>query len=87
MIMPGTHDSDLVLLSVVVAMFASFAALSLAGRLRVSRGGARRIWLAAAALAGWSRSTRRTSAAWGSRWKRSVAGVPSPSCPRTSPSA
>lgn len=41
MIMAGTHDSYLVILSVAVAMFASFTALSLAGRVRASRRGAR----------------------------------------------
>ncbi len=51
MIMNGTHDSYLVILSLAVAAFASFTALSLAGRIRASRDRWRRLWLAAAAVA------------------------------------
>lgn len=51
MVMTGTHDAYLVLLSILIAMFASFTALSLANRIRASRGWMRRVWLAAAALA------------------------------------
>ncbi|WP_185206134.1 MHYT domain-containing protein [Sphingomonas sp. NBWT7] len=50
MIMNGTHDSYLVILSLAVAAFASFTALSLAGRIRASQGQWRRVWLAAAAV-------------------------------------
>ncbi|MCP3731538.1 PAS domain-containing protein [Sphingomonas sp. MG17] len=51
MIMTGTHDDYLVALSVSVAIFASFTALSLASRIRASRQRARRVWLWAAAIA------------------------------------
>lgn len=49
--MNGTHDHHLVVLSVAVAAFASFTALSLANRIRASKGRARKIWLMAAAVA------------------------------------
>lgn len=51
MIVHGVHDSYLVSLSVLVAIIASFTALSLAGRVRAARDRARRVWLAAAATA------------------------------------
>lgn len=51
MIVHGVHDVYLVFLSVVVATIASFTALSLAGRIREARDRARRVWLAAAAIA------------------------------------
>lgn len=51
MIMTGTYDRLLVLLSVLIATFASFTALSLAGRVRVSGGWMRRTWITAAAIA------------------------------------
>ena len=51
MILHGVHDLYLVLLSIFVAVVASFTALSLAGRVRESTGRARRVWLAAAATA------------------------------------
>jgi PAS domain S-box-containing protein len=51
MILHGVHDLYLVTLSIVVAIIASFTALSLAGRIRESRDRARRVWLAAAATA------------------------------------
>ena len=47
----GTHDHFLVILSVAVAIFASFTALSLASRIRAASGRARAIWLSAAAVA------------------------------------
>ena len=43
--MPGTYDLRLVTLSVIVAIFASFAALDLAGRITVTRNKARLFWL------------------------------------------
>ena len=46
----GTHDSVLVSLSILVAILASFTALSLASRIRASRGWARAGWVAAAAI-------------------------------------
>lgn len=49
--MTGTHDNVLVVLSVLIAMFASFSALSLAGRVRASSGWMRRVWLGSAAIA------------------------------------
>lgn len=51
MITTGTHQANLVILSILIAVFASFTALSLAGRVRAGQGAARRFWLAAAALA------------------------------------
>ncbi|MBU0556781.1 MAG: response regulator [Alphaproteobacteria bacterium] len=51
MIMTGTHDNVLVILSIAIAMFASFTALSLASRTLASTGWARRVWLSSAALA------------------------------------
>jgi NO-binding membrane sensor protein with MHYT domain/nitrogen-specific signal transduction histidine kinase len=51
MIMTGTHDTSLVLLSILIAMFASFTALSLAGRVRASSGWMRRVWFVAAGTA------------------------------------
>jgi PAS domain S-box-containing protein len=51
MIMVGSHDRVLVVLSILVASFASFTALSLASRVRASSGWMRRVWLAAAAVA------------------------------------
>ncbi|RYY27935.1 MAG: response regulator [Sphingomonadales bacterium] len=51
MIMTGTHDWFLVLLSILIAIFASFTALSLASRVRASFGWSRRVWIAAAAMA------------------------------------
>ena len=47
----GTNDSILVVLSVLIAIFASYTALDLAGRIHASRGWIRRIWLSAAAVA------------------------------------
>jgi PAS domain S-box-containing protein len=47
----GTNDTVLVLLSVLIAIFASYTALDLAGRIHASEGWVRRIWLTAAAVA------------------------------------
>src|SRR5438132_346993 len=49
MIATGTHDPDLVVLSILVAAFASYTALDLGARVGVARGLARRVWLVAAA--------------------------------------
>lgn len=49
MVMNGAHDNFLVVLSILVAVFASFTALSLASRIRASRRLASRVWLWAAA--------------------------------------
>jgi len=46
----GTYDLHLVALSFVVACFASYTALDLAGRIRASRGRIRGAWLATAAI-------------------------------------
>ena len=51
MIMVGTHDNALVALSVALAIFASYTALSLANRIRSAHGVARRTWLGTSALA------------------------------------
>ena len=48
---PGSYDTTLVALSVLIAMVASYTALDLAGRMRASSGWPRYAWLAAAALA------------------------------------
>jgi diguanylate cyclase (GGDEF)-like protein/PAS domain S-box-containing protein len=47
----GSYDYRLVILSVVIATFASYAALDLAGRVTVARGSARFEWLAGGASA------------------------------------
>ncbi len=49
--MTGGHDSFLVVLSIAIAIFASFTALSLASRIRSSAGWTRHVWISAAALA------------------------------------
>ena len=49
--MNGSYDAQLVLLSVVVAMAASYAALDLAGRVTSSRGRAAALWLIGGAVA------------------------------------
>lgn len=51
MAMAGSHDNALVILSIAIAIFASFTALSLASRTLASTGWTRRVWLSAAALA------------------------------------
>jgi NO-binding membrane sensor protein with MHYT domain len=48
--MPGTYDLRLVALSYLVAVFASYTALDLAGRVTSSRGRARTVWLLGGAL-------------------------------------
>lgn len=47
----GTHDGILVLLSILIAVVASYTALDLAARMRAGAGIARGAWLGAAALA------------------------------------
>jgi PAS domain S-box-containing protein len=47
----GTHDSTLVIMSLVIAVFGSYTALDLAGRIRASTGWMRRAWLGTAATA------------------------------------
>ena len=47
----GSYDYRLVALSVVIAVFASYAALDLAGRVTAARGRARMIWLSGGAAA------------------------------------
>src|SRR5882757_8539299 len=47
----GTYDLSLVALSFAVASLASYTALDLGGRIRVSHGRARGAWLATAAIA------------------------------------
>jgi two-component system sensor histidine kinase/response regulator len=46
-----SYDYRLVALSVVIAIFASYAALDLAGRVTAARGSVRRVWLAGGATA------------------------------------
>ncbi len=50
MVITGTYDPYLVALSILVAGFASYAALDLGGRAAPAQGPTHRIWLAAAAL-------------------------------------
>jgi len=50
MVITGTYHPYLVVLSVLVACFASYTALDLGGRVGAARGHARRIWLATAAI-------------------------------------
>ncbi len=51
MVITGTFDVALVILSAVIAVAASFTALDLAGRIHASAGAVRRAWLVAAAIA------------------------------------
>ncbi|PAX07102.1 MHYT domain-containing protein [Sphingomonas lenta] len=51
MTIAGTHDGTLVAMSIAIAMFASYTALDLAGRIRASTGWIRRLWLSTAAVA------------------------------------
>ncbi|SHJ95795.1 PAS domain S-box-containing protein [Roseomonas rosea] len=51
MIIPGMHDATLIVLSILIAMAASYTALDLASRMRASAGLARHAWLATAAVA------------------------------------
>jgi NO-binding membrane sensor protein with MHYT domain len=50
MVVTGTYDPYLVVLSVLVASFASYTALDLGGHVSVARGVARRVWLVVAAV-------------------------------------
>src|SRR5216683_2652679 len=50
MAVSGSSNLSLVLLSVVIATGASYTALDLAGRIRVSRGRTRLVWLILAAV-------------------------------------
>src|SRR4030088_913303 len=50
MVVTGTHDPYLVVLSILLASFASSPALDLGGRVGAARGLARRVWLVAAAI-------------------------------------
>src|SRR4051794_23624204 len=47
----GSHDTALVVVSIIVAVVASYTALDLATRLRAAAGRAFQLWLAAAAVA------------------------------------
>ncbi len=51
MVMSGTHDPVLVTLSIVIAVFSAYTAISLGARVRAARGQLQNWWLAAAALA------------------------------------
>src|ERR1035441_5991024 len=50
-VLAGTYDFRLVALSVVISIFASYAALDLASRVTVARGWAQRAWLGCGATA------------------------------------
>lgn len=47
----SSHDLELVLLSIAIAIFASYTALSLAGRVTVATGQIRKLWLSGGAIA------------------------------------
>ncbi|PYU30389.1 MAG: diguanylate cyclase [Acidobacteria bacterium] len=51
LVMVGSYDYRLVVLSVVIAVLASYAALDLAGRVTSARSGARSLWLSGGAIA------------------------------------
>ncbi len=51
MLLSGTYDYRLVAISVLLALFASYAALDLAGRVTAARGWARAVWLSGGATA------------------------------------
>src|SRR5579862_9554768 len=51
LIMNGTHDLRLVALSILIAICASYTALSLAGRVAVTRGRTRVAWLLGGSIA------------------------------------
>ena len=51
MIMAGTHDARLVVLSILIAIFASFTALDIAARIRATESRMHRVWVSAAAVA------------------------------------
>jgi NO-binding membrane sensor protein with MHYT domain len=50
MVLTGTYNPYLVVLSILVASFASYTALDLGGRVGAARGFSRRVWLVAAAI-------------------------------------
>src|SRR2546429_3236465 len=50
MVVTGIYDPYLVVLSILVAVFASYTALDLGGHVADARGLARRVWLVAAAI-------------------------------------
>jgi NO-binding membrane sensor protein with MHYT domain len=50
MVVTGTHDPYLVVLSILIASFASYTALDFSGHAGPARGFARRVWLVAAAI-------------------------------------
>ena len=50
MVVTGTYNPYLVVLSILIACFASYTALDLAGHVQAARGLARRAWLAVAAI-------------------------------------
>ena len=49
--MPATHEFPLVVLSVVIAVISSYTALDLAGRVTLTQGHARHLWLVGGAIA------------------------------------
>src|SRR5215208_909591 len=49
--MHGSHDNPLVALSILIAICASYTALSLAGRVAVARGRSRAAWLLGGSIA------------------------------------
>ena len=51
MLMASSHDHRLVVLSIVIAMLASYAALSVAGRITAYQGRKRLAWLSGGAFA------------------------------------
>lgn len=51
MVVTGTHDVRLVVLSIVISVIASYATLDLAGQVTVAQGRARKLWLVGGAIA------------------------------------
>src|SRR5438445_3093385 len=51
LVMVGSYDYRLVVLSVVIAVLASYAALDLGGRVTSARSGARSLWLSGGGIA------------------------------------
>jgi len=51
MVVTGVYNPYLVALSILAAVFASYTALDLGGRVRSTQGVTRRVWLWAAAIA------------------------------------
>ena len=60
----ATHEVGLVILCVVIAVIASYTALDLAGRVTLTQGRGRNLWLTGGAIAKRSRQRRIASGDW-----------------------